>query len=95
MGPANDGQYKCSWSAGWQIGRDQVIKDNYGVDVIAITETWCTSCIPDGPLSLSGFNCYRRDRQDGRQHGGITCYVRDSIPAEHWPELNQPVLDTH
>ena len=32
----------------------KVIKDNYGVDVNAITETWCTSNISDGPLSLSG-----------------------------------------
>ena len=32
----------------------KVIKDNYGVDVIAITETWCTSSIPDGrpPLAV-------------------------------------------
>ena len=72
----------------------KVIKVNYGVDVIAITETWCTSCIPDGPLLLSGFNIYRRDIQDGRQHGGIACYVPDSIPTEHWPELNQPDLES-
>jgi len=67
------------WLANWQI-------DNY------ITETVCTSSIPDDPLSLSGF-IYRTDRQDGRQYGGIACYVRDSIPTEHWVELIQPDLE--
>ncbi|KAK2170741.1 hypothetical protein NP493_1143g00011 [Ridgeia piscesae] len=45
-------------------------------------------------LSLSGFNIYRRDRQDDRQPGGNACYVRDSIQTEHWPELSQPDLET-
>ena len=53
-----------------KIDEIKVIKDNYGVDVLAVTETWCTSRMPDGSLSLPGFNLYRRDRQDGRQHGG-------------------------
>ena len=72
----------------------KVIKDNYFVDIIAITETWCTSSIPDGPVSLSGCNIYRRNRQDGRQLGCIACYVRDSFPTEHWPELNQPDIES-
>ena len=49
-----------------KIDEIKVIKDNYGADVLAVTETWCTSRIPDGSLSLPGFNLYRRDRQDGR-----------------------------
>ena len=40
----------------------KVIIDNVGVYVIAITETVCTNNMPDGPLSLSGFNIYWRDR---------------------------------
>ena len=67
-----------------KIDEIKVIKDNYGVDVLAVTETWCTCRIPDGSLSLPGFNLYRRDRQDGRQHGGIVCYVRDTIPTKQW-----------
>ena len=77
-----------------KIDEIKVIKDNYGVDVLAGTETWCTSRIPDGSLSLSGFNLYRRDRQDGRQHRGVVCYVRDTIPTKQWTELNQPELET-
>ena len=77
-----------------KIDEIKVIKDNYGMDVLAITEIWCTSSIPDGSLSLPGFNLYRRDRQDGRQHGGIVCYIRDTIPTKQWTELNQPELET-
>ena len=40
-----------------KIDEIKVIKDNYGVDVLAVTETWCTSRIPDGcsryPVSTS------------------------------------------
>jgi len=77
-----------------KLNEIKVIKENVGVGVIAITETVCTSNIPDGPLLLSGCNIYRRDRQDGRQPGCIACFVRDSIPPEHWPELNQSDLET-
>ena len=68
----------------------EVIKDNYGMDVIAITETWYSTRIPNGPLTLSRLNIYRRDRQDVRPHIGIASYVRGSIPTE----LNQPDLET-
>ena len=37
-----------------KLDKIKVVKDNYGVDVIAITETWYTSCTPGGPLLLSG-----------------------------------------
>ena len=62
-------------------------KDDFGADVL-------TSNIPDGSLTLSGFNIYRRYRQVGRQHGGIACYVRNTIPTKHWTEVNQPNLET-
>ena len=68
----------------------KVTKDDFGADVLAITETCCTSNILDGSLTLSGFNIYRRDRQDGRQHGGIACCVRNTIPTKQWTEVNQP-----
>ena len=53
---ANVGQYKRSFGelAG-KLDEIKVKKDNYGVDIIAITETWCTSSIPDGSLSPSKY----------------------------------------
>ena len=77
-----------------QLDEIKVTNDDFDADVLAITETWCTSNIPDGSLTLSGFNIYRRDRQDGCQHGGIACYVRNTIPSKHWTEVNQPNLET-
>ena len=67
-----------------KIDEIKVIKDNYGVDVLAVTETWCTSRIPDSSLSLP---CYH-------QHGGVVCYVRDTIPTKQWTELNQTEFET-
>ena len=31
----------------------KVIKDNYGADFLAVTETWCTSRIPDGKMAVN------------------------------------------
>jgi hypothetical protein len=32
-------------------------------------------------VNLSGYICYRRDRQDGRRGGGVACYIRDNLPC--------------
>ena len=58
----------------------KVTKDDFGADVLAISETWCTSNIPDGSFTSCGFNVYRRDRQDGRQHG-------ESLATSETPSL--------
>ena len=77
-----------------KLDETKVINDDYGADVLAITDTWCTSNTPQGSFTLSAFNIYRRERQDGRQHGGIDSYIRNTIPTKQWTELNQPDLET-
>ena len=32
----------------WKLDEIKVVKDNYNVDVIVITKTWCSSNIPLG-----------------------------------------------
>ena len=72
----------------------EVAKSN-DIDIICLTETWCRSNIPDDCIQIPGYNCYRRDRQDGRACGGIACYVKDSFPVTHtWNELNETELET-
>ena len=46
------------------------------VDVACITETWCRPMmVTDASLTLQGYSFIRQDRDDGRQHGGIICYI--------------------
>lgn len=68
-------------------------KDNH-VDIACITETWCSSKVPDAAVTLSGYTTIRRDRQDGRQCGGILCYIRECIPFHHWQLLDCKELET-
>ena len=69
--------------------------DDFNTDIICITETWCTSLVPDETINISGYTQYRRDRKDGRSHGGIICYIKNHIPVVHeWSELDIKDLET-
>jgi len=50
-----------------------VIKHN-SVHVACLTESWLTDSISTDIINIHGFNCFRRDRCDGRRGGGIVCY---------------------
>ena len=64
-------------------------------DIICITESWCSSNIPDECISIPGYTLVRRDRQDGRMGGGIVYYIRDIIPiCKVWNELDNQSLET-
>ena len=69
------------------------LQDNH-VDIVCITETWCSNKVPDAAISLADWTTIRRDRQDGRLCGGILCYIRDGIPFHHWKELDCQDLET-
>ena len=58
------------------------------IQVASLTETWCTGQILE-VLSLPGYTLFRRDRNNGMLHGGVACYVRDTIPTKHSPELDK------
>eukprot|EP00057_Strongylocentrotus_purpuratus_P013235 XP_011667709.1 PREDICTED: uncharacterized protein LOC100890752 [Strongylocentrotus purpuratus] len=48
--------------------------------VAVITETWLNDNIPSSALSISGFDMYRKDRND-RQGGGVAIYVSSDFKA--------------
>ena len=73
----------------------QGVCKNFSGDIFCVTESWCTSNVPDEAISITGYTTIRRDRRDGRAHGGVCCYVRDTIPCiKVWTELDDPNLDT-
>lgn len=70
------------------------LSDSENANIVCITETWCKPSIPSQALQLNGYASVRRDRQDGRQCGGIMMYIRDAIPFHHWSELDQQNLES-
>lgn len=50
------------------------------IDVCCITESWLTAETPTEAIDIDGYICYRCDRSDGRQGGGVACYVRQNLP---------------
>ena len=62
-------------------------------DILCISETWLSDCIPDEQYSLPGYRLFRKDRdlslyEDGifqnKARGGVLAYVKEDLnPTEH------------
>ena len=48
-------------------------------DVLCITESWLTHDIDDNEIKIEGYNLYRKDRDNGMEHGGIVIYIKEGI----------------
>ena len=69
----------------------KLIANNENVDVFTISGTWLSSDICDNEVSIPGYQLFRRDRtvnDPNNDHGGVACYVRDSLPVTHRTDLN-------
>ena len=56
------------------------------IDVVALSESWLTHCVPDQVISLSGFlPPFRCDR--ARPYGGVAVYVSNRLNATRLPAL--------
>ena len=55
--------------------------ENSPIDVIAVTETWFESEIPDKYFEISGYNIFRNDRS-GRIGGGVAIYIKENLCAK-------------
>lgn len=56
-----------------------ILLHNNCIDVLCLTETWLTDDIDDAELNINGYSIYRLDRQNEKSHGGVMCYVKDSL----------------
>ena len=52
---------------------------------LSFSETWLSSEIPDGAISLPGYKLYRKDR-DGHG-GGVVVYYPDGVKAKRREDL--------
>ena len=72
----------------------KLLCQDHFIDIFGIVETWLTTKVPDQCLSLHGYTTYRRDRKDGRVHGGVCCYVKENLPVTKvWEELDKQDLE--
>ncbi len=66
-----------------------VVSNNFHCDIVCVTESWCTKNVPDKAINIDEFEPYRRDRQDGRSHGGIVCYIKPHSPGAQRDLINR------
>lgn len=63
-----------------------VLKLN-NIDIACVTETWLNKDISSELIDIPDYAVYRHDRSDGRQGGGVACYVRHNVSCLHLKEL--------
>ena len=56
-------------------------------DIAFFTETWLNEAVPDDPISINGYQLFRRDRAN-RQHGGVCMYVKTPTECKILSDLH-------
>ena len=61
----------------------EVLASEQSPDIIAVTESWMNSDIPDASVSLNGYTLFRKDRQDTKngRGGDILLYSKTELGA--------------
>ena len=68
----------------------EVLASEQSPDIIAVTESWINSDIPDASISLNGYTLFRKDRLDTKngRGGGILLYTKTELGAVACDDLN-------
>ena len=72
--------HDCCRSLRHKIDELSVVLHINNIDICCITESWLTAAVPTETVDIDGYVCHRHDRMDGRQGGGVVCYVRQELP---------------
>jgi len=56
-----------------------LIIEQHSIGIACITETWLKPSVSDDVTQIDKYVCHRRDRQDGRDGGGVFVCVRNNI----------------
>ena len=62
------------------------------VDMFTVSETWLNGSTSDQELYVPGYSLVRQDRLQ-KKGGGSAVYVRDSIPFQPRPDLNETTTE--
>ena len=72
---------------------DILLHDN-DIDVFCISETWTENNIDDCELMISGYNFCCLDRSNGMTHGGVMCYVKDSLSFKQISDIHDDEVES-
>ena len=64
----------------YKIDELAVVLQQNNIDICCVTESWLNADILTEAVDITGYICYRCDRQDGRHGGGVVFYVRQNQP---------------
>ena len=101
-GPCHGNTFKfCHWNLEFSIAVNDFIKiplieaynSVYNYDIIALSETYLDSSIPNESISLTGFSkeIYRSDHPNNVKRGGVCLYFKDSLAIKQ--RINLQILD--
>ena len=71
-----------------KIDEIRMLLKDQPVDIFTVSETWLNGSISDQELYVPGYSLVRQDRLQ-KKGGGSAVYVRDSIPFQPRPDLNE------
>lgn len=70
-----------------------VIQSN-NIDIACLTESWLNKSVPVEATKFEGYTTYRRDRQDGRQGGGVMRVIKECISTTRLHNLETPDVES-
>ena len=65
----------------------------HGLDILILSETFCTGKLPDTIYGIPGYQVYRRDRI-GKSDGGLLVYVNNLIQVKRRLDLQDNDIET-
>ena len=71
-----------------------VVLTSNNISICCITESWLTEKISTSLIDVTGYTCYRKDR-NGRAGGGVMCYVRCDIACQRLIELEADDVESN
>ena len=71
-----------------------VVLQQNNIEICCVTESWLDAEIPTEAVDIEGYICYRRDRLDGRQGGGVVIYVKQEQPYSLLKPVNQSDVES-
>ena len=66
----------------------QLLAEESGLDIVAVTESWANPSVMDAELALDGFRMFMKDRERDIEQmgGGILLYIRNNIVVSELTE---------
>ena len=58
------------------------------IDIFAVSESWLHDDIKDSEIHISGYTLFHKDRVGKDNHGGVACYISDTICSNELAEIN-------